>query len=287
MQPEILVPLDGSVAAEAILPHAQHWARVTASTLHLLRVVPLPQIIDPLNGRAVGGTVPYERWAHERALAHAYLEGVRAVITAGGVPVTTTIHEGEPATAIVIHATVAPAVHGIAMATHGRRGLERMLFGSVAETVLQAAPKPLLVIHTLPDSRSPTPTDPVAYRTILVPLDGTPGAEKALAQALPLITTGMTTLVLVCAVAGDDPSESPDTYLARLAQQTGLPAGQVQTRLLTGAPIDTILGCSAQVDADLIVMAPQPLQGLDRLLYGSVTWEVIRRASRPVLLAPS
>jgi nucleotide-binding universal stress UspA family protein len=86
----------------------------------------------------------------------------------------------------------------IAMATHGRSGLGRWLLGSVAEKVLQAVPRPLLLVR----AREFIPAIPidVSYRRILVPLDGSPFAEQALGQAQAIAAATGATLMLVTVV---------------------------------------------------------------------------------------
>lgn len=295
MQHEILVPLDGSVRAEAILPHARAWAQATDSALHLLRVIRPPEVPDPLTGEVEPGTIPYATWEAEWRQAHSYLDAVAAPLTAAGLVAQVDIHEGDPATAIVTHAAVAPQVEGIAMTTHGRSGLDRVLFGSVAEAVIHAVPKPVLVIRARADTE-PAPAAPrLPYQTILVPLDGSVVAEAALRQALPLVHAGGATLVLVVALDETSPDTLPDlswtgataappAYLAEIVAHTALPVERVQTRILTGPPAATILWCADQVGADLIAMATHGRMGLERAIHGSVALEVVRRTSRPVLL---
>src|SRR5215212_6630397 len=119
MQQRILIPLDGSRLAEMVLPHALAIAQSTASALTLLRVVP-----------AAG---------HE---TDAYLDKVVERVRAAGVAAEGQVRCGDPTDRIVEYAAHDPSVALIAMATHGRHGLERLVLGSVAEQVLQSTPVP-------------------------------------------------------------------------------------------------------------------------------------------------
>jgi hypothetical protein len=99
------------------------------------------------------------------------LDAVAERLQALGIVVhTEVLAAGDVASAIVARAERDPGTSMIAMATHGRSGLGRWLLGSVAEKVLQAVPRPLLLVR----ARASMPAMPidVSYRRILVPLDG-------------------------------------------------------------------------------------------------------------------
>src|SRR4029079_5743179 len=114
--------------------------------------------------------------------------------------VQTAVVAGDPATEIVANAQGHPAVQQIAMATHGRSGLRRWVFGSVAAKVLYTAPVPLLLVR--PALGAPGLQMPPArpYRTILVPLDGSLVSERALQEAQHLADATGATLILLAVV---------------------------------------------------------------------------------------
>lgn len=298
---QILVPLDGSPAAEAMVPYARVWAQTIDAALLLLQVVRAPRVDDPLTG-IVSDTDsdPYPVWETRRAEAGAYLERIAAHLAAEQVPVETAIREGDPATVITAMASGGDSVVGIAMRTHGRRGLERVIFGSVAEAVLHAVPKPILVLGHRPPPDVPTPAGP--YRTILVPLDGSPAAEVAIRQAqlLATPTNAALALVTVAQAPAGVPSELswavetvPSTdrgyedYMTRVAQRVESAGLKVQTRIATGRRAATIRQCAAQAGADLIVMVTHRRAGLERFVYGSVSIQVVQGGVCPVLLIPT
>ena len=68
----------------------------------------------------------------------------------------------------------------IVLATHGRSGAPREIFGSVADQIVQSSPVPVVLLH-------PNHHEVAHLRTVLVPLDGTPGAAVALATAVALV----------------------------------------------------------------------------------------------------
>jgi nucleotide-binding universal stress UspA family protein len=139
----VLVPLDGSPLAEAVLPFVSRLARPLGLEIALLRVVPMvtPKIVQ-------GGTRPIilDQGERLREEAEAYLRGVAAGLAADGFPVSTTVRTGEAAPEIVAGARECQA-DLIGMMTHGRTGLGRLFFGSVAEAVLRHAAVPVFVVR--------------------------------------------------------------------------------------------------------------------------------------------
>lgn len=141
----VLVPLDGSELAEAVLDEAVAVAGAEAR-FSLLRVVPLPIPGDPMMG-SIGPGVVDEMIESLRADAEQYLAGVAARLQGRVARVETAILvEMMPALAI-LHYAESHHVDLIALATHGRRGLKRWALGSVADKVLRGAAVPVLLIR--------------------------------------------------------------------------------------------------------------------------------------------
>src|SRR5579859_5703829 len=97
MQQHILVPLDGSAQAEAILPQVMPLARTYGSSLTLLRIIEPPQVIGPLGGPLV---IPEELPEELEREAHDYLAGVARRLTGQGVSVRIKVLHGNPAFSI-------------------------------------------------------------------------------------------------------------------------------------------------------------------------------------------
>jgi nucleotide-binding universal stress UspA family protein len=143
----ILVPLDGSALAEMALPKATELAEASGATLLLLRAA---------EAHALPGTDPAEaqvRVVHE---AETYLAEVGERLGASGAgKVTTAVWYGPPAAAIIDAAHLRD-IDLIVMTTHGRTGISRLLFGSVAESVLRGTRVPILLIRP-PDAAVESP----------------------------------------------------------------------------------------------------------------------------------
>lgn len=154
MYERILVPLDGSELAEAVLPHALALAEKFGSEVVLLRVVHTRAEVmrDTVTATAGPGTaelgidVADRQQAAERTAADAYLEKTRQSLEGRGLKLRAEVREGAPETAILDLARETGS-DLIAMSTHGRSGLGRAVFGSVADVVLRNSRLPVLLIR--------------------------------------------------------------------------------------------------------------------------------------------
>jgi nucleotide-binding universal stress UspA family protein len=141
MYGRILTPLDGTNLAEAALPHAVEIARATGAELLLLRVVQDPLAAVP---EAAVGVKP--RAIYKRAIsAYRYLQGLSVRLGGEGVRIHTKVLEGDPAGTILCYAH-RENVDVIVMGTHGRSGLSRMFWGSVAERVALTTRRPVVLV---------------------------------------------------------------------------------------------------------------------------------------------
>lgn len=165
----------------------------------------------------------------------------------------------------------------VTMLTHGRRGLPRLLFGSVTEAVLRGLRIPLLL------ARPGTGTAPRA--DVVAALDGSVRAERVLARAGVLAKAAGTPLRLL-RVHGPGGAREAGAYLARTCarlERRGIAALPV---LLRGSPAAAILRYAKAVQCGVLALTTRGRTGLRRLLLGSVAEAVIRRAPCPVLVAP-
>src|SRR5262245_53411721 len=115
MYRRILVPLDGSELAQSALTHALELCRTCGATLVLLHVR------DPRAGSTEA--------------ARRYLDYIRSQYANEGVPIELLVRES-PVGAAIIGAADQSQIDMIVMATHGRSGIQRVVYGSVAEEVL-------------------------------------------------------------------------------------------------------------------------------------------------------
>ena len=313
MYRKVIVPLDGSELAEEVLPHVAEVVRDRGGQVYLLSVAPLIKGIAPtvVDVRPPSASMQEERRHIERELVE-YLQTVAGRLEPAAADVQVSVRFGRPADEILAFASDVGA-DLIAMSTHGRSGISRWVFGSVADRVLRGAACPVLLVR----AGQAQPRTP--YQRILVPLDGSELAEQVLPYVKALIhppktstpggeQRGGTSIFLVSVLTtglGDRTVTLLTSYPPglRLAT-TALHHAEVQLRsylrsvaaalreqgaavyiaVQQGSPADEILAYAAEVEADLIGLTTHGFSGMSRWVYGNVAGKVLQGARSPVLL---
>ena len=314
MKDYILVPLDGSALSEAILPHAVAIAQANKSAMLLLQV--LEPVFEPIFG-AIGlpDYVEEEQLVEMRdeqlASIHLYLEKIASQLRVDGLEVYTKVIEGNhPATQILWEAEHDPLILTIAMMTHGRRGMLHWLFGNVAAEIVQATPRPLLLLRPQESDRSFSMLNfnVAHYQNIVVPLDASSFAEQALDQASELATAMNAILHLISIVAfphvlpthihkeekeaqsliraflHQTEVERREHYLMQKAEQFRERGIRVHTDVASGHPAEEILRFCTHDEKALLVMTTHGRSGIRRIVLGSIAMKVVQEAHVPVLL---
>jgi nucleotide-binding universal stress UspA family protein len=296
MQSQVIVPLDGSASAEAILPHALLFAQQRQSILTLL------QIVTPSGLPGVRDRMIPDNWSEgEEIWGQDYLAAMVRRLQSSGVTVQTRHPEATLAgQTIVSYAKHLPQVQLIALTTHGRSAAGRAIFGSVAEQVFASVSTSLLLLH--PPKGEHTASGPIvstSYQTIIVLLDGSIGAEQALQQATSLAQACQATLILVAVpprpgeeifipeeehpISGDTAREAQEALESAdsledkaqlLRTTTGL---RVETATATKEPEAFVEQISGHGSSDLLVVATR-----EQALYGAEKF--LRHKNVPVLL---
>lgn len=141
----ILVPLDGSPLAETALSDALNMAQLNRAEVTLLQVIsPIEQVITG------AGDYPIfvdEQWELQKSQAMKYLAAVCERVECGDLKINRVVEMGPAAEMIIDYAHENP-IDLIVMATHGRSGLQRWVYGSVADKVLRGANLPILLIRS-------------------------------------------------------------------------------------------------------------------------------------------
>lgn len=300
MYKRVLVPLDGSPLAEGILPYVRTLARGLGVKVHLLQVLDpekVRDLADPETGMWVDQVDE-----SARADALEYLKDVGRTVGVDYAGVEYMVEEGNVPEAILRAAGDDPGTL-VAMATHGRSGLGRVLMGSVAAKVLDRSGSPML----LSKSREPALRQgeyPLKY--VIVPLDSSPEAESILPVVSGLArATGMEVLLVTVLDSATALSETsgirltPEigtsgtegelvTYLqvqADLLQRQGV--SRVAVRGVTGGVADSIAELTRELPESLVAMATHGHTGLGDRLSGTTTDKVIQRSEAPVLVLRS
>jgi nucleotide-binding universal stress UspA family protein len=289
----ILIPLDGSARAEAILGQVGRILHREDSELLFLRVIEPPPVADL--------EAPAFHLDRDREEAQKYVQAVTQRYAEKGVKAHGQVAEGAPARVILETAQTEGSTL-IAMSTHGRTGMSRWLMGSVAEKVSRASEVPVLLLRSFRGT-SDVPKEgaraaKTPFRKILVPVDGSPASMEVVAPTEKLaLLYGSEILVLhvetpvvlpgmemgVIPVPLPTPSEE-DPATARAVERFRQAGLRVRSHTVVGDPSGQILDESQQPDIDLIAMATHGRSGVSRWVLGSVAERVLRHATAPVLL---
>ncbi len=291
MYKKILVALDGSDLSEGILPYARSFAKTLKIGVELLHV------IDPTLRPT---TVEHGRYRDmliaEREKNGDYLKKV-AISFSDALTVDCTVEVGNPAEVIVDRAAADTGTL-IAIATHGRSGVQRWLLGSVADKVLHAANNHLLLVRTTEETRN---IEAVSLKSVLVPLDGSGLAESVIPHVVELAKEMKFEIVLL-RVFGfptgyyaegyslderlwDLIRDEAKDYLEEKVKQLkseGLTG--VTSVLLEGFAAERIIDLAQKTPQNLVAMCTHGRSGVGRWVLGTVTDRVVRHSGNPVLV---
>lgn len=274
----ILVPLDGTAESTVAVTQACAIADLTGASTTLLRVysggTPTPETLEYL---------------HQAALGCSSASANIDVAVLGGNPVEVILQQiEERRTDLVV------------MRTRGRAGLSRAVLGSVAEGIVKRSPVPTLLLP--PEAGAAT-----QLRSILVPVDGSPGGALALGVAHELaratgarlslrqiVVPASSYFVHAAAVHGaiyfdprwdEDAVNGARAYIQSLTAHLSAEGLQYEGDVLVeDAVAEALVRTAREQGADLIVMSSEAHTGAARVILGSVTDAVVRNAASPVLV---
>jgi nucleotide-binding universal stress UspA family protein len=152
MYQTLLIPLDGSPRAEMILPHVWDLAMQFKSKLIFLMVVEPPlQFVNPsLYENSIPSDVMHEyliNYNRKKEEMFSYLDGFQEVFRKKEIESRVFVEQG-PVVETIISVAQREKADLIAIASHGRSGLSRVFYGSVAAGILQRIDRPMLIIRT-------------------------------------------------------------------------------------------------------------------------------------------
>ncbi len=294
----ILVPLDGSPAAEAAISMACAIAGDVGGTVELLTVRTAGRMAATPSQAPRKEPLPFEEGYVRRAAEQASGEFSCAVFHR-----TLT---GRVADVICDHARTSRASL-IVMTTHGRTGFSRAWLGSVADAVVRQSVVPVLMLRP---EQIRVPALKRGLRHFVVPLDGSAVAEAILEPVLAQIASAdeasLTLVQIVRPVMyySSVPSQaysvlmpivdeqatqglirSATTYLEGVAKRLGTRAhARIETRVVQDDRVATaILALAEESQVDAIALTTHG-RGASRLLVGSVADKVLRGVATPLLL---
>jgi len=277
----IVVPLDGSLTAEAILPQVRRVLYRNDSEIILVRAV-VPPAVE--NSMLIAEA--------ELGAAREYVLGQADRLERSGVRVKHVVRIGSPV-GVILDVVEEQKATMIALATHGESGLKRLLFGSVSEGVLRKSPVPVLLLrpfwsYELVPAGSP---EQRPIRNLLLPVDGSDLSLEALPGVIEFADLFETRVVLLRVLEekkGKAPSEGEkadaEKQLAAMAKSLGKKGVETLCLVEKGEPVELILQAVRFHEIDLIAMTTHGRSGLSRVVTGSVTEEILRKATVPLLV---
>jgi nucleotide-binding universal stress UspA family protein len=319
MKHKILIPLDGSEFSRRILPHICSFLNSTDNELILLHVAEPPRGIVGEPARPVThmpDILPMYQSARDIEFARHPIyttqleDSLRATLEdelhadvvrlqEAGYTVSVAVKFGDPAHEI-IDFVKDEAIDLIAMATHGRTGLSRLLFGSVAEQVLRIASVPVMLVRPFEQPAAiRAPGEVLAERLaegqpvrMVVATDGSPFAQTATVFAGNLARALKTEVTLLAAARDeasairardilDEARTLLDPPLASLPSGGGLRGGSV---LLIGHADEVIVRHLTRRPADLLIIGAFGDRGATRFFVGSTAQRLVQHAPTSVLM---
>jgi nucleotide-binding universal stress UspA family protein len=289
MYDKILVPLDGSELAEVTLWYAVRLAGRLHSTLTLVYVIPTDDLTSPYM---------YECYLRD-TIGRLRADAKKYAKETGGGDITADykILKGDPAEEIVDYADKVRS-DLIILSTQGKSGIKRWAMGNVANKVLRATRKQVLLIRA-------KGAKPDVYKEklvkVLVPVDGSRESESILRFITHLATELKLELTLLH-LWGEDPSEYLTTeiikqkekskkqrkaYIDRLGNRLkakGLNVKAVFQEIWQGHEAEEIIDLAEEGKYSLVAMATHGRSGVGRWIFGSNADKVLNEGSTPLLL---
>ena len=281
----IVVPVDGSPASERAVPFAVALATSGASIL-------LVGVNEALTHQYVGDRLAEQIAKAEDEFLRRSLAPLKERFASADVHIDTEVRTG---TAVdqVLNVLNERQAQYLVLSTHGRSGLNRWRYGSVASLLIREAAVPTLVVGPEVPNRAD-----IRFQRILVPLDGSDLAEAALPTASELAKRFDGRVVLARGVPwaaqvypSYDPvvlnkalEESAAVYLKEIAASNPATA---ETKVLRGYPVDALIDFVEGAGIDLVVMTSHGRAPLGRAVLGSVADRMLHSAAPVLLVRPS
>jgi nucleotide-binding universal stress UspA family protein len=298
---KILLPVDFSDCSEMALRQCVRLVGQLPATVELVNVwepvtVAAPEAV--LVAPETAATLEREAAASSRDQLDRTLQDLRAA----NVTATATSQKGGLPSRVIVDLARARGSDLIVMGTHGRRGFERALLGSVVERVLRHAPCPVLSVG--PPSAGAELRE---IRRLLVPVDLSENSEHALCFALNfgrLLKAEVEVvhvwdrpswfnnqMTIVCdgekRMLGDVIHENTTRDLELFVREsTPASFSAPASRLLSGSPAKELLVEIEGGRYDLVVLGTQGRGGIGHLLLGSMAEKLVRLSNKPVITVP-
>jgi nucleotide-binding universal stress UspA family protein len=290
----MLVPLNGSLLAECVLPHAVAIAKAFDAQITLMNV--LDQSIDPLR-KSIADPLD---WYLQNTEAGAYLDSVKTRLEKNQVSVRTVLPKGH-AIEQIVEMSHTGDVDLLILSDYGRYDDNSWSISGIVQQVIQRTRTSTLIIRA--QHSSTVQVGDLHYRRLLVPLDGSRRAGSALPFATVLVQAHHADLMLVHVVSKPEMArqmpltqedldlmnrfvernqDEGNKYLEQIRAQLPVNA---ETRLLISDNIAaTLQNFSEQEQIDLLILSAHGYSGEAKWPYGSITNRFITDGTMPLLI---
>lgn len=279
---KMVLLLDTSELAEAVIPYALHLANKMGSELDVVHVI--------------------ESEGQGERLAKAYLDRIIEETKEPGIKKKRSVILHGKAADQILDYVERNKIDIMAMASHGHSGLRRWVIGSTADKIIRGTKAPVLMVYGKEKSVS---RQPKAFTHVLLPLDGSKIAEASLPYAESIVNKTKVRVSLFRAVSPlvDQYAGPPEGYVvdyagkvmqaleeeagdylkqtARLLEEKGI---LVSTSMVVGSPGTEILKYIEKQKVDLVIMSTHGRTGLGRWILGSVADKILHSVEIPLLL---
>jgi nucleotide-binding universal stress UspA family protein len=185
----------------------------------------------------------------------------------------------------------------IVMGTHGRRGFDRLMLGSVTDRVMRTAPCPVLAASKPPHGSVAAGKERGHFHhlsRILFCADFSENSERALRYAISATAEYDAELTLLHVLEGvPSPAKTEEARAAaaerldRLVPPEGGKSLKIRTAVRIGKPYEQIIQLATEAQIDLVIMGVRGRGALDVAVFGSTTYRVMQLGSCPVLAVRS
>ena len=280
MTNQIMLALDGSEKGKRAVPVALALADIADTGLHLVRVIP-PLSERAANQAALVGLDPTKA-PKRRDVEEELGQIARGLTTESRRDVSWEVLEGSDVPAVLSTVAQERDVRAVVMGTRGASATGLVIVGSVADRVMRESPKPVVLV---PPGAADLRGKQIEIRRLLVPLDGSALAARAIDFLLEMVHTVALEFVLLEVV--QNPADIP--HIERRLQLAadrfhGRSAEAVPRVMLGGDIAKAVAAAVREFTVDMIAMSTRGEGGLRRLILGSVAEGVVRAAEVPVLL---
>ena len=291
----LLVPLDGTILAEAVLPVAKSLAKQFNATIILFHAIE----------RGAPNRIHGQRHITKPDEGSEYLNKIAENLTQAGVIVETDVHstQSRDITQSIIDHIEDLKADIVLLCAHGHGGLRDFFLGNVAQQVIVHGKTPVLFVRTEEHKTE----KPFECNKVLLPLDGTPAHEPAINYAVELAGACGKTIHLLTVVPTvgtlyaeraatrqllpstmnavlDLAEQGAVSYLEDVIKQISNKGFQITAEVLRGDVASVILSTIDRLNIDAIVLATHGRTSTDAFWSASITPKVLAKSVKPVLL---